>query len=209
MDGNQAFLILFKRGSFLWVKTRQVPQLYCIQLGVHCTIPQKTVKFVFDCFHSLHLAMHWYKSIRIGKVRVSSLGSNWKKLFFHSHSSKLQPFYGHRRICHQTFYEIFSLKPYLINSYFEAALQKLLIKLFPRASPQPSTTSWVNLQSLQQVFGQLSWRCHPFLIGASLPTTNTHNIYLDLLLLHLFPIKSPPSLHKIAERAANTKGDNI
>ena len=149
---------------YSWVYTVQYPK------------KQLNLSLTASTLHSLHLAMHWYKSIRIGKVRVSSLGSNWKKLFFHSHSSKLQPFYGHRRICHQTFYEIFSLKPYLINSYFEAALQKLLIKLFPRASPQPSTTSWVNLQSLQQVFGQLSWRCHPFLIGASLPTTNTHNI---------------------------------
>ena len=42
---------------------------------------QKTVKFFFDGFHSLHLAMHWYKSIIIGKVRVSSPGSNWKNSF--------------------------------------------------------------------------------------------------------------------------------
>ena len=35
----------------------------------------------FNLFRSLHLAMHWYKSIRIGKVRVSSPDSNWKNLF--------------------------------------------------------------------------------------------------------------------------------
>ena len=42
---------------------------------------QKTVKIFFDGFHSLHLAMHWYKSIIIGKVRVSSPVSNWKNSF--------------------------------------------------------------------------------------------------------------------------------
>ena len=42
---------------------------------------QKTVKIFFDGFHSLHLVMHWYKSIIIGKVRVSSPGSNWKNFF--------------------------------------------------------------------------------------------------------------------------------
>ena len=42
---------------------------------------QKTVKFFFDCFHSLHQAMHWYVSIRIGIFRVSSPGSNWKNFF--------------------------------------------------------------------------------------------------------------------------------
>ena len=44
-------------------------------------LSKKTVKIFFDCFHSHHLAMHWYKSIRIGKVRVSSPGSNWKNFF--------------------------------------------------------------------------------------------------------------------------------
>ena len=42
---------------------------------------QKTGKFFFDCFHSLHQAMHWYVSIRIGIFRVSSPGSNWKNFF--------------------------------------------------------------------------------------------------------------------------------
>ena len=42
---------------------------------------QKTVKNFFDCFHSLHQAMHWYVSIRIGIFRVSSPGSNWKNFF--------------------------------------------------------------------------------------------------------------------------------
>ena len=59
---------------------------------------QKTVKFFFDCFHSLHQAMHWYVSIRIGIFRVSSPGSNWKKLFFihtvrsYSHSTATAEF---------------------------------------------------------------------------------------------------------------------
>ena len=59
---------------------------------------QKTVKFFFDCFHSHHLAMHWYKLIRIGIFRVSSPGFQLEKLFFihtvrsYSHSTATAEF---------------------------------------------------------------------------------------------------------------------
>ena len=51
-------------------------------LGVELCV---NLTFFFDGFHSHHLAMHWYKSIRIGKVRVSSPDSNWKNFFSFTH----------------------------------------------------------------------------------------------------------------------------
>ena len=59
------------------VVASQVPQLYCIQLGLQYPKNSKIWLWLLPQ-PSLGNALHWYKSIRIGNVQVSSPGSNWK-----------------------------------------------------------------------------------------------------------------------------------